>query len=738
MKKILILLILLSSMSLAFSQTYVELVLDASGSMWNKLDDGRFRITAAKEVLSDFIGGLPDGDLNIGLRIYGSLVSALDAGACDDTKLFVDLAGMDKSELINTVNVAKAIGATPIAKSLLAAADDFPNQADRRMIILVTDGEESCGGDLQAVAADLKSRGFDIDIRIIGFDLDQKAIDSFKGIGKFENAANAEELGKALKDAVDEVIETAIVPVEYRFDNNDEAWLVFGDAQGDSSKNAIVPADYNPEGYICAEDSAAGGIWYWLAPLHGDASKAYGMTLSFDEKQSQTDRQFDSTDIIIESENIALSFSTNKHPDTEFTSYQVLLTEAGWQNETSGQAATKDDFLAVLGNLKMFRLRGEYRDGADTGCLDNVVIGDAPRAARGQINLLAPDSTPAGKAFNVAYSGDIRVSEDDFIVLVNPENKKGSYHNRAYVKEDNSPVSITAPIKPGIYEIRYLDHSDDSILATRAITVTESKITLSAPETVSPGQSFEVTWVGPDGEGDYITLVSKETEDGKYDEWYYTKDGNPLSFTAPIISGDYEIRYQSDREDGVFARKALNIGEAEFSFSAPATVEAGTSFEVGWTGPDGPQDYITIVAVGSKPGAYKSYEYTSNGSPVTLMAETVAGEYEIRYQSDRESGIIFASTPITVTPMQISIQAPSQVNAGESFEVSWTGPDGPDDYITIVPAGAEAGAYEDYKYTTNGSPLSLTAPTTPGNYEIRYQSDRVSGITFASIPIVVK
>jgi len=49
--------------ALGQTQTYVELILDASGSMWNKLDDDRYRIVAAKDVLTQFIGGLPDTDL---------------------------------------------------------------------------------------------------------------------------------------------------------------------------------------------------------------------------------------------------------------------------------------------------------------------------------------------------------------------------------------------------------------------------------------------------------------------------------------------------------------------------------------------------------------------------------------------------------------------------------------------------------------------------------------------------
>lgn len=97
---------------------------------------------------------------------------------------------------------------------------------------------------------------------------------------------------------------------------------------------------------------------------------------------------------------------------------------------------------------------------------------------------------------------------------------------------------------------------------------------------------------------------------------------------------------------------------------------------------------------------------------------------------------IFARRPIIVTPYEITLVAPDQVAAGADFEVKWTGPDGPSDYITIVPAGSPEGTYTDYAYTASGSPITLTAPTTAGAYEIWYASDRVEG-TFESRPIRV-
>ena len=46
-------------------------------------------------------------------------------------------------------------------------------------------------------------------------------------------------------------------------------------------------------------------------------------------------------------------------------------------------------------------------------------------------------------------------------------------------------------------------------------------------------------------------------------------------------------------------------------------------------------------------------------------------------------------------------------------------------------------AYLDYAYTTEGSPITLTAPAEPGAYEIRYRTDRLAGV-FATIDITVE
>jgi Ca-activated chloride channel family protein len=217
--------------------------------------------------------------------------------------------------------------------------------------------------------------------------------------------------------------------------------------------------------------------------------------------------------------------------------------------------------------------------------------------------------------------------------------------------------------------------------------------------------------------------------------YFYTSGGNPGKLVAPTTAGDYELWYV-DRDDKILARRPITVTPFVGTLAGPATVAAGTSFTVTWTGPDGPKDYVTIVAVGAARWTSESYFYTSSSNPGELVAPIVAGAYELRYVTGTSDSVM-ARRPITVTPLEITLKAPATIVKGNAFQVTWTGPDGPRDYVTIVPAGSPAGTYLSYAYTANGNPATITAPETHGNYEVWYASDRVPGI-FKSIPIIVK
>jgi Ca-activated chloride channel family protein len=261
---------------------------------------------------------------------------------------------------------------------------------------------------------------------------------------------------------------------------------------------------------------------------------------------------------------------------------------------------------------------------------------------------------------------------------------------------------------------------------------------LDAPQEVAAGAKFEIEWTGPRAYGDYITIVAAGATRWTDEPYFYATGASPGTLVAPVKEGAYALWYVSGADDAILAQRAIRVLPFVGDLGGPEEVMAGSRFEVAWNGPNGPGDYVTIVKVGSTRWTNESYFYTADGNPGELFAVIEPGAYELWYVTGADDTIA-ASKPITVTPYVVTLDAAAQVAKGATFEVEWTGPDGPSDYITIVPAGAAPGTFLSYAYTNNGSPVTLTAPDTAGNYEIRYQSDRSDAlnVVFSARPITV-
>ncbi|MFT3784308.1 MAG: hypothetical protein QM790_20050 [Nibricoccus sp.] len=154
---------------------------------------------------------------------------------------------------------------------------------------------------------------------------------------------------------------------------------------------------------------------------------------------------------------------------------------------------------------------------------------------------------------------------------------------------------------------------------------------------------------------------------------------------------------------------------------APAAVMAGAVFRVQWTGPDNPEDYLTIVPRDAAEGTYKNYRQTREGSSLDLTAPMDAGDYEVRYVAARSRKTL-GRAPVVVQPVTATLQALGEAVLGTVIQVSWTGPNNAGDYVTIVPKDTPDGQYGNYTETTAGKTLNLTLPPTAGPAELRYMS----------------
>ncbi|MFH1135385.1 MAG: VWA domain-containing protein [Pseudomonadota bacterium] len=189
---------------------HVMLILDASGSMWGRIG-GKAKITIAQEVLSGIIQDLPS-DLQAGLTVYGH--RKIDD--CNDVEELVQFAPLDRNRLISIIRSLKPKGKTPIAHSIMLAADKMKPLGQAGTIILVSDGEETCGGDPCKLTADLKAKGLDFTMHVVGFGVkgaasEQLACIARAGGGTYAEAADARKLKLAIAGALEKTLDENLV-----------------------------------------------------------------------------------------------------------------------------------------------------------------------------------------------------------------------------------------------------------------------------------------------------------------------------------------------------------------------------------------------------------------------------------------------------------------------------------------------------------------------------------------------
>jgi hypothetical protein len=181
----------------------VSVILDASGSMLQRLG-GERRIDVAKQVLRELGDNvLPEG-LPISLRVFGH-----DAPGSCESELFLPLMPLDRSvfaaavDRVQSVNLAR----TSIAASLNAVSGDLASVEGTRIVVLITDGEETCGGDPLAEIRRLREQGVDVRLNIVGFAIDDPALrQTFEawasaGAGAYFDASDSPALGEAVRGA---------------------------------------------------------------------------------------------------------------------------------------------------------------------------------------------------------------------------------------------------------------------------------------------------------------------------------------------------------------------------------------------------------------------------------------------------------------------------------------------------------------------------------------------------------
>jgi Ca-activated chloride channel family protein len=185
----------------AFSQTKTRilLVLDASGSMSGQWG-GRSKWDIAKEILFQTIDSTERANPNVefGLRVFGHQ-SPKDLKDCFDSKFEVPFRRGNAVTIRNFLDGVTNQGHTPIAYSLSQAVNDFPTDLRaRKIIVLITDGIETCEGDACALAPQFRARGIALRPFVVGMGIGEIGKEKFDCVGLFIDSDNKAEFSSAM------------------------------------------------------------------------------------------------------------------------------------------------------------------------------------------------------------------------------------------------------------------------------------------------------------------------------------------------------------------------------------------------------------------------------------------------------------------------------------------------------------------------------------------------------------
>jgi len=180
------------------------IVFDASGSMGTS--DYSLKIPRIQRLKQAMARVLPEiaPYRRLGLIVYGE-------GAyndCSSIALRMRPTSNAAAPMLRIIQSINPRGRTPLTQSVRMAAEELGYTQHEAVVVLVTDGEETCGQDPCKVAAQLKRRGPSLTVHVIGYRDEQlqgyftaRCMADETG-GQYVTASTEEDLVKALRKAL--------------------------------------------------------------------------------------------------------------------------------------------------------------------------------------------------------------------------------------------------------------------------------------------------------------------------------------------------------------------------------------------------------------------------------------------------------------------------------------------------------------------------------------------------------
>ncbi len=184
----------------------VVVAIDGSGSMAGRIG-GQTKLDLARDAATRFLDGLPPS-VEASLLVFGQQGDNSAAGkakSCAGVDLLAPMSN-DRARMGAAVSRIRAVGWTPLAAGLakaeaLLARSSTPGE---QVIYVVSDGEETCGGDPVAVARRINGGATRAIVNIIGFGLPSGEAAALKAVsdaggGDFVNVNSRADYDRTLE-----------------------------------------------------------------------------------------------------------------------------------------------------------------------------------------------------------------------------------------------------------------------------------------------------------------------------------------------------------------------------------------------------------------------------------------------------------------------------------------------------------------------------------------------------------
>ncbi len=252
----------------------IYFICDASGSMWGQIE-GQTKMSIAAKVLTATRENL-QADQAVALVAYGHRTKE-----CDDVEFMLDPDAANQVAFREAVHGLKPLGKTPLAHSALQVIERLKTEGEKATIILVTDGIESCGGDLCAVIRAAREAGIPFRLHIVGFGLKPDETEGLRcaalaGDGSYFDASDADGLASVMEEATAApVVEPEHNVFVYAVKNGKPVDAHIRGVKPGSTKAINAARSYGDT----ARMYLAPGVWDLLAsPLEGSDVEAIRLT----------------------------------------------------------------------------------------------------------------------------------------------------------------------------------------------------------------------------------------------------------------------------------------------------------------------------------------------------------------------------------------------------------------------------------------------------------------------------